>query len=50
MFMSDTLTLNTTALATNVDTTKSTDGTPDPNDCCVVPPGGGGDPGPGGTT
>jgi hypothetical protein len=26
------------------------DGDPDPGDCCTVPPGGGGDPGPGGPT
>ena len=45
--MSDTL--NQTAPATNT-TPKSGDGTPDPGDCCVMPPGGGGDPGPGGAT
>jgi hypothetical protein len=39
---------NTDPAATAPDTPKK-DGTPDPGDCCVVPPGGG-DPGPGGPT
>jgi hypothetical protein len=43
--------LNQTAPATNTTgTPKSGDGTPDPGDCCVAPPGGSGDPGPGGPT
>jgi hypothetical protein len=45
--MSDRLDLNQTTLANNTTPTPK-DNTPDPDDCCVIPPGGSGDPGPGG--